>query len=332
MAMTISVAELLEKCDLEWAGVVQWGEQIQLDQPGVYVVSSTADLEDSVGLLPGYRSAPASFKDLRQLCPEVMIDGTPATDEALAQRIQAFWIQDSPVLYIGLAGTSVQKRVRQYYVTRIGQRSPHAGGWWLKTLSGLADLYVHYAPASDPAAAESALLSAYAEAVPVAVRRQLFDPERIAPFANVDVRQGLPKRHGLAGYKVERTATAPASPRMRSQPGGLTTHESLPVSGQNHQASSASHSGGIRIESQVISDADRTRSNLRIPARSKFALPPTDGVLAVKYRGTNSEARWRVNGSRSGTIGLGTNIMRTLGRPGQSVWMTVHGTTVEIDD
>jgi hypothetical protein len=331
MAMTISVAELLEKCDLEWAGVVQWGQQIQLDQPGVYVVSSTADLEDCVGLLPDYRPDPASFKNLRLLCPEVMIDGTPATDEALAQRIRAFWIQDSPVLYIGLAGTSVQKRVGQYYVTRIGHRSPHAGGWWLKTLSGLADLYVHYAPASDPAAAESALLSAYAESVPEAVRRQLFDRERIAPFANVNVRQGLRKRHGLAGYKVERTATAPASPRMRSQPGGLTTQESLPVFGQN-QASSAGHSRSIRIESQVISEADRTRSNLRIPARSKFALPPANGVLAVKYRGANSEAWWRVNGSRSGTIGLGTNTMQTLGRPGQSVWMTVHGTTVEIED
>ncbi|WP_146068878.1 hypothetical protein [Arthrobacter sp. ZGTC131] len=329
--MTISVAELLEKCGLEWAGAVQWGEQIHLDQPGVYVVSSTADLEDSVGLLPLYKPDPASFKDLRQLCPEVMIDGTPATDEALAQRIGAFWIQDSPVLYIGLAGTSAQKRVRQYYVTRIGQRSPHAGGWWLKTLSGLADLYVHYAPASDPAAAESALLNAYAESVPVAVRRQLFDAERIAPFANVNVRHGLRKRHGLAGYKIERSANDSASPSMRLQSAAPAAQEPLPPSARSHEASKASHSDGIRIESQAITDADRTRSNLRIPARSKFALPPTDGFLTVNYGGTSSEARWRVNGSRSGTIGLGKKIMRTLGSPGQSVWMTVRGTIVEIE-
>lgn len=199
--MTISVGELFDKCGLHPGGVVKWGQQVPLDAPGVYVVSSTPDIHDSSGALRAYSHDPVAFEKLRQVCPSVAVDGKSATGEELAARIGAFWIPDCAVLYIGLAGTSVQKRVGQYYSTRIGQRSPHAGGWWLKTLSGLGDLFVHFAPASDPNSMETALLSAFAESVPLASVTNLHDAERVAPFANVDVRPGFRKRHGLANYK-----------------------------------------------------------------------------------------------------------------------------------
>lgn len=32
----------------------------------------------------------------------------------------------------------------------LGARSPHAGGWFMKTLSVLGELHVHYATCSDP--------------------------------------------------------------------------------------------------------------------------------------------------------------------------------------
>lgn len=50
-------------------------------------------------------------------------------------RLATFWLPDEVVLYIGLAGASVRKRVRQYYRTPLGDKRPHAGGWWLKTLT-----------------------------------------------------------------------------------------------------------------------------------------------------------------------------------------------------
>ncbi|MET3719208.1 hypothetical protein [Arthrobacter sp. UYEF21] len=200
--MTISVGELFDKCGLHPAGVVKWGQQVPLDAPGVYVVASTPDIRDSSGALRSYSHNPAAFEMLRDVCPAVEIDGKSATGDEMAARVGAFWIPDSAVLYIGRAGTSVQKRVRQYYVTRIGQRSPHAGGWWLKTLAGLDDLFVHYASASDAKSVETALISAFAESVPLASVRNLHDLQHLAPFANVEVRPGVRKRHGMANYKL----------------------------------------------------------------------------------------------------------------------------------
>jgi len=89
---------------------------------------------------------------------------------------------------------------------------------------------------------------------------------------------------------------------------------------------------GTRIESQVITDKDRAGSYLRIPARSKFALPPVDGHLDVSYQGQRVDTRWRVNGSRSGTIGLGRAIMSSIGTPNGSIWMRVDGPSIEIED
>lgn len=72
-------------------------------------------------------------------------------------RFRAFWPGDEVVAYIGLAGTSLRKRVGRYYRTPLGARRPHAGGWWLKTLTVLDDLWVHYAATHDGGVAEVAM-------------------------------------------------------------------------------------------------------------------------------------------------------------------------------
>lgn len=215
--MTISVGDLFKECGLNPGGVVKWGDQIPLDLPGVYVVASTPDLGDPIGRMGTYRLDPKAFHSLKTACPSVTIDGRLATHDELSERIGAFWIADSAILYVGLAGTSVRKRVNQYYITRIGQRSPHAGGWWLKTLVDLETLFVHYAAAGVPKSKEALMLKTFSAAVPPSVRQTLHDSERFAPFANVDVQAGFRKRHGLRGYKTQRAnpASSPIYCRIR---------------------------------------------------------------------------------------------------------------------
>ena len=331
--MTISVGDLFKECGLNPGGVVKWGDQIPLDLPGVYVVASTPDISDHIGLLETYRHDPRAFDALKKVCPSVTIDGRPAGTDYLAERLGALWIPDSAILYIGLAGTSIRKRVNQYYITGIGQRSPHAGGWWLKTLADLKTVFVHYAAAEDPKSKEVLMLKTFAAAVPPSVRQTLHDSERIAPFANVDVQAGLRKRHGLGGYKTSRanpTTSSPITIENEEAAPPLAVH----ISARPTLTSpcTAGSDTGTRIESQVITENDRTGSNLRIPSRSKFALPTADGFLSVIYQEQRIEARWRVNGSRSGTIGLGRSIMSSIGKPNSSIWMQVSGTSVVIEE
>jgi hypothetical protein len=329
--MTISVGELFEKSELRPAGVVQWGDQVPLNLPGVYVVTSTPELSDAVGRIGKYQHDLDAFATLRMVCPSVTVDGAPATNESLAERIGAFWIPETAILYVGLASTSVRKRVDQYYGTHIGQRSPHAGGWWLKTLVDLESLFVHYAETETPRSSEDLLLKTFAAAVPPSVRIALHDSERIAPFANVEVKAGIRKRHGMDGYKKER-ANAETSLKHASRAELSSAPEGSHSPARSTSPSQAGAGKGTRIESQSITDKDRAGSNLRIPARSKFAFPAVDGYLDVSYRGRRVDARWRVNGSRSGTIGLGRTIMGSIGTPNESVWMRVDETSIVIED
>lgn len=322
--MPISVSEALAASGLEHGGVVQWGRDVPLDVPGVYVISSSSDLHDQVGSVHHYTPDAGAFAHLRRLCPSVTLDGRPASDKELATRIGRFWIPDEAILYIGLAGTSVRKRTNQYYRTSIGERAPHAGGWWLKTLANLDDLFVHFAAGDEPKIAEAKMLRRFAKSVPAAVRKNLHDSERIAPFANVDVQQGLRKRHGLSGHKVERGSTGKPMTFI-SEPKN-PVRPTAPVSAPSLGA----RQDGTRVQSQVITDGDRTRSNLRIPARSKFAFPTENCMLTVRFNGLSLECLWRVNGSRSGTIGLGRDIMREIGRTNQPVWLEVAGSSVTI--
>ncbi|WP_347110161.1 hypothetical protein AAHB33_05540 [Paenarthrobacter sp. S56] len=326
--MTISVGELLTRSGLKPAGVVRWRIPVPLNVAGVYVVASTPFLDDAVGRVPAYSPDPRAFRALRMLCPNPTVDGMAASDEELAARIRAFWIPETPVLYIGLAGTSVQTRVKQYYSTIIGKRSPHAGGWWLKTMAELDDLYVHFAVASDPDVAESKLLNTFAGTVPASVKETLHDKERIAPFANVDAQRGLRKRHGLQGVKVTRSSTESNRDPALGRKVSSTRTEAHALKRDDETA----HQGGVRVESQVITSRDRTRSNLRIPSRSKFALPASDGYVNVIVQGELIQARWRVNGSRSGTIGLGNDIMRAIGTTDQSVWLRVSSDSLVVED
>jgi len=325
--MTISVGELFSKNGLEPAGVVPWDTPVPETGPGVYVVASTPDLDDSAGRVPTYSPDRNAFLALRELCPNTLIDGNTANDEELIARIGAFWIPQTPVLYVGLAGTSIQRRVKQYYSTAIGKRSPHAGGWWLKTMAELEELYVHFAVANDPDAAEAKLLSTFAAAVPASVRMTLHDKDRIAPFANIDAKRGIRKRHGLTGAKVPRT---PNDTILR--PPAAQDVRLIKPAASTRDGNELVEEGGVRIESQVISEKDRTKSYLRIPSRSKFALPPTDGYLSVVVQFERLQAPWRVNGSRSGTIGVGKNIMRTIGSANQGIWLRVHSDSVLVED
>lgn len=83
--------------------------------------------------------------------PEACVDGDAASARTLADRLRSMWMQGEPVVYIGLAGTSVASRIGQFSETAIGARAPHAGGWPVKMLQ-VQRLWVHAAPCADPAA------------------------------------------------------------------------------------------------------------------------------------------------------------------------------------
>ncbi len=202
----VTVNALLAGVDLVVEESVRWGETPALSTPGVYLVSTSRDPDEETGL----SSCPVDREAVRALLaarPEASVDGKRATEALAVERLGRLWVPGEPVLYIGLAGTSVRTRVGQYCRTKIGARAPHAGGWPIKMLSNLGQLWVHVASCSDPEGAELAMLHAFGRALGPDQTADLVDPDVLVPYANMELTKAVRKRHGFSGVKEPRRTT-----------------------------------------------------------------------------------------------------------------------------
>jgi hypothetical protein len=199
--MPSSVRDLLNAAGLTWAGAVKWGQPPQLASPGVYIVALTDDPDDVDRTMNECPIDTESLEALVRVRPEVSVDGVNASPSLLAKRIERFWLPDEVVLYVGLTGGSVRKRVRDYYRTPIGARRPHSGGWFLKALANLNELFVHFAPSADPDRSEDQILSHFCAHVADSTRQALFDGDHPFPFANLAWPRGTSKAHRIGGAR-----------------------------------------------------------------------------------------------------------------------------------
>ena len=200
-----SVRALFEAARLAPRLPVRWGDRVNVDVPGVYLVSLTPDPEiETVTDEPAISRT--KVEELLAARPELRLDGERPDGDAFRRRLESLWVPNEPTIYIGMSSGPVSKRVGDYYRTRLGARSPHAGGWPLKTMKNLADLWVVAASSDDSSDAEVAMLGAVAGGVSSEVRRGLRDPLRVMPFANLEFPRGTSKNHGIKGARAPRKA------------------------------------------------------------------------------------------------------------------------------
>ncbi len=215
--MPTSVAEAFSAAGLVRGGVLKWGTKPPELTPGVYIVSLTDSLDGFDGALVRAPLERAVFEDWLQICPGLTLDAAKPTVEQLMDRVGRFWLPDEVILYIGLA-TSLSMRLGQYYTTPIGARRPHSGGYFLKLLSNLQELWVHNARTTDPDNAEDAMLRRFTTAVSEESKGVLLDPDHPFPFANLEWPPGVRKAHGLRGTREAPTTSATQTSTRRGQP------------------------------------------------------------------------------------------------------------------
>jgi hypothetical protein len=82
----------------------------------------------------------------------------------------------------------------------LGDRRPHAGGHWIKTLTNLTSLTVHYAEldsVADPEDVEKQMLRTFSQAVSAQTRAAHPQPDLTIPFANLEIRGVGRRNHGI---------------------------------------------------------------------------------------------------------------------------------------
>jgi hypothetical protein len=270
-----------------------------------------------------------TFERWRNVCPDLTVDRAPPTLEALMRRVSAFWLRDEVILYVGLASSSLPTRLSQYYRTSIGERSPHRGGYFLKLLSNLDRLWVHYALASDPARAESSILARFCANVSDIAKGDLIDPAVPLPFANLDwpgsARQTR-KAHGLERASQPHVRSQMSKARPESQTCESGDMASSPPPGDKAAPSFQGERGPYRT--QTVTPNDREVGQIRVPKFTKSLFPPSRSNVNVVLRGRYLEdVRWDpgmgADKERSGVLWVGKAILQNLIRDHEVLAVTV---------
>ncbi len=196
--------ELLRAAGLLADGPVLWGQQVRSRAPGVFLVELPAPFE----------AAPIDITRIRawvDRVPRLRMDGIRPTPTALAARLAAFWMPNQRVLYIGRTSKSLGSRVQAAYVTPLGDRRPHPGGHWLKTLHRIEHMRVWWAETDAPEEYEDGLCSLFAEEVDAETRASLPDRALILPWANLDAVTGERRATGIEGALLTEADAAAAT-------------------------------------------------------------------------------------------------------------------------
>jgi len=206
--MPMSIRELFRGVGLNVAGIAGYGSPVREGRPGVYVVANTADVDTCAGC--GFQptlSMDRIAEWIRRV-PAMHLAGSPQqpAPEALRMRLLEFWLPDEPVLYIGKAGTtapsyrSIKDRVADLYDHVLGDRRPHRGGHWLKTLGDLDRKFIFWGVVTDgrsPDQVESEMLAHFVSGVSPNSKAALRDRLRPFPWADLEHPKGNRKNHGI---------------------------------------------------------------------------------------------------------------------------------------
>lgn len=205
--MPTTINQLIGEFNLPAVKRVKWNERIPIEDEGVYIVSLSDNPDLNNGIM---KNIPISKEIIEKWIKKVNgfeLDKIKTFDSnKIIERLSQFWIPDENIIYIGKApkrrnGKGIGNRVNEYYKTDYGEKRPHAGGHWNKSLTILNDLYVYYTTCDNSEEAEKELLKIFCENVSENTRSILRDKELTLPFGNLELKKGQIKKHGLGKMK-----------------------------------------------------------------------------------------------------------------------------------
>lgn len=328
--MPSTVADVFAAAGLSPDHVVRWATPLPEPRQGVYVVSLTERTNSVADARPECPLSLDALEGLLAVRPELRVDGVRPSRADLAERLSRMWLGDEVIAYIGLAGTSLHDRVGAYYSTPLGARRPHAGGWPLKTLGVLRELWVHFAVCADPGDAEHRMLGAFQEGVSPSSLAMLHDPNLPLPFANLEWAKGQRKAHGISGAREPRKVAAPtATDGSRATASPATS----PARSADARPRPRKVQAAGPLRSLRVTEKDIAAGRIRFPSSAKVAFPSEPGLVDIDLRGLRVTVRWHPHydpdQERSGVLSVGREALAKRVAPDEVLAVVaVDGRTV----
>lgn len=198
--MPITVKELVEKAGLNPMALkkVKWGTPVKTQEEGVYIVSLSSNPDENITMkLPRFNIA--LLKEWIEKREYFILEGIKChVDDvySITGRLSEFWIPNENILYIGKT-SNLHKRIKAFYNHKVGNRSPHAGGHWIKVLQNIEELFLYYIECDNCIGVEKKMFSVFGRQISKESRQMLFDKNILLPFANIKNEYGKNKDYRI---------------------------------------------------------------------------------------------------------------------------------------
>lgn len=203
--MPTTVKQLFDAFEIKNFNKITWRTKFSDNNEGIYIVSLSPFYDKNLS------SSSLIFDDINlkywiDKLPDFTIDGVKPTVQTLKKRLSEFWLNDESILYIGKApkrsnGDGMSNRVEEYYRTKLGDRSPHSGGQWLKTLANENSLTVFYGQIKNSSGIEVKMFDYFMKNISQISLMNLRDKIYPLPFANLRYKSRIDKDHGLENQR-----------------------------------------------------------------------------------------------------------------------------------
>jgi hypothetical protein len=199
--MPTSVLKLENQFSLNYLRTIKWGSPIIENANGIYIISTNKDKAYLPKSITNLTFNESQLETWLTNAPNVDLYGLHPSKNRLKEHLNGFWLSDESILYIGKAEKqTLSDRVSQFYNHKVGKKSPHKGGYWFKLLSNTNDAYIHLFSTQDSNKIEELLLMYFIANVSEISKQNLIDKELCLPFANLQLRSGIIKNHGLRNH------------------------------------------------------------------------------------------------------------------------------------
>ena len=188
--MPVTVKEIFNKVGLVAPAAVKWKTPIPTNDNGVYVISLSDDAAKNKGTHNVCEISEEIFENWKILSPNLNVNGT-ISKTAIEAELNQHWKPKETILYIGESTSETNglgKRVNQFYQHKVGGKGPHTGGYWIKLLAQLENLYVYPAKCKNPRDTEFKMLMYFIEQSTGGNFYELDELGIHLPFANLKVK------------------------------------------------------------------------------------------------------------------------------------------------
>lgn len=196
--MAVRVKEIFNKVGLEPSAPLKWSNAIPIKGNGVYVISTSNNSTMNRGITSSCKMNEEVFKRWKTFSPELHVSNVSII-ESIEAEINKFWKPKENILYIGESSSETNglaKRVNQFYIRQVGWKGPHTGGYWIKLLSQLEELYVYYAVCDYPRDTEFKMLLYFMEQSAGKSFYEIQELGKHLPFANM--KADFQKTHSIS--------------------------------------------------------------------------------------------------------------------------------------